>query len=294
MPSSSLSCLLINELEQQTHTKNNSTSTNTYIYKLHPLVMMNILDHYQRVAFNSKTEIIGCLYGEFREGGYFEIKNTIPLKFNDNTTDIDVAYYKKMESLHHRVYSNDTLIGYYSISTSKATVDKQIYQSFNDNIMKNPLVLDCTINIPSGNEPLTTRLIDFKGYMNRELTFKNKVVGTLFEQVRVEYLMSDNEKLSMNYLQTNKYLQSNIVLQQTIQQLKKDLEEINKYLTSNKKSFEVYHHLLSAFQELKPVDDFDKTLNQHNKDLLMIIYLSNLLQQNLKINEQLSTTSHDL
>ncbi|EFC38312.1 predicted protein [Naegleria gruberi] len=282
----STSCLLINE-------KNNGTTTSTY--KLHPLVMLNILDHYQRVAFNSKTDIIGCLFGEFREGGYFEIKNTIPLKFTENTTDIDVSYYKKMESLHHRVYSNDTLIGFYTISTSKTTVDKQIYQSFSDNIMKSPLVLDCTINVPQGNETVTGRLIDFKGYMNRELKFKDKVVGTLFEQVRVEYIMTDNEKLSMNYLQTNKYLQSNIVLQQTIQQLKKDLEEIGKYLqSSNKKNFELYHFLLSSFQLLKPVDDFDKTIGQHNKDLQMIVYLSHLLQQNLKINEQLTTTSHEL
>jgi len=293
MSANSSFALLINEAEQQTK----NSSTNTHSYKLHPLVVMNILDHYQRVAFNSKSETtIGCLYGEFREGGYFEVKNTIPLKFTENTTDIDVSYYNKMESLHHRVYPNDTLIGYYSITSSKTIVDKQIYQSFSDNIMKNPLLIAFTINIPTGNIEQSAnvgRLIDFKGYMNTVMTFKEKVVGTLFEQVKVEYLMNDNEKLSMNYLQSNKYLQTN-VLQTTIQQLKKDLDEIAKYLqTSSKKSFDIYYFLLSAFQQLKNVDEFEKTISQHNKDLHMLLYLSHLLKQNLNINEQLSTTSHD-
>ncbi|KAL9650134.1 hypothetical protein ABK040_011304 [Willaertia magna] len=311
----SSSIQLMNELVEQvanTNTKQSpSNTTNTFLYKIHPMVVLSILDHYQRVAqstINTTTtngnvnntlngNIIGCLFGEFREGGYFEIKNSIPLKLLNLE---NVQYFTKIENLHRKVYPNDILIGYYSINgnNSKNSIDKQVYQLLNDQMMKNPLILNCNLNIENinlQNSLQNKKLIDFKGYMNKELFFKDKLIGTLFEQVKVEYLMNENEKLTLNYLQNNNYLQNHVVFETTCQQLKKDLEDVLNYLKNSKNNDKnIYYLLFNCFNDLVKLDDFDKNLNYYMKDLQMIIYLTNLLQNNLNMNEQLTTTAHEL
>lgn len=81
-------------------------------YKVHPLVPVTILDHFNRRK-EGQNRIIGTLVGEPREG-YVEIKSCFPVPFTDahNRFEVDIEYHHTMFELHKKVNKFDVIVGW--------------------------------------------------------------------------------------------------------------------------------------------------------------------------------------
>ncbi|XP_055934579.1 COP9 signalosome complex subunit 6-like [Argiope bruennichi] len=112
-------------------------TTGSVTISLHPLVIMNISEHWTRVKAQEGTpqQVIGALIGK-QEGRNIEIMNSFELVFDRIEGDIviDKDYYTTKEQQFKQVFSDLDLIGWYttgdSVNESDIKVHKQICEIY--------------------------------------------------------------------------------------------------------------------------------------------------------------------
>ncbi|XP_054719989.1 COP9 signalosome complex subunit 6-like isoform X1 [Uloborus diversus] len=110
-----------------------SGTTGSVSISLHPLVIMNISDHWTRVKAQEGTaqQVIGALLGK-QKGRNIEIMNSFELEFDKIEGDvvIDKDYYTTKESQFKQVFSELDFVGWYTtgdaVNESDIKVHKQI------------------------------------------------------------------------------------------------------------------------------------------------------------------------
>jgi hypothetical protein len=89
-------------------------SPQSITYRLHPVVVFSILDHFKRRG-KDKKRVIGTLMGE-KVGNVVYIRNCFPVTHSehDDEVTLDPEYFKTMLSLHKRVNTKEFIVGWYS------------------------------------------------------------------------------------------------------------------------------------------------------------------------------------
>lgn len=110
---------------------------------LHPLVLMNISEHWSRLRAQSgsRQDVYGALIGQ-QKSRNIEILNSFELKFEviDGDVVINRDYYATKEEQYKQVFSDLDFLGWYNTSSSTPTerdikVHKQICQIYESPIM---------------------------------------------------------------------------------------------------------------------------------------------------------------
>lgn len=122
------------------------------LVSLHPLVIMNISEHWTRTRaqseFSANNQIVGALIGK-QKGRNVEIMNSFELKFDliDNQVTIDNDYYKLKEGQFKQVFADMEILGWYKNGDIPSENDLKIHRQliqFNESLLflkLNPLVL---------------------------------------------------------------------------------------------------------------------------------------------------------
>jgi COP9 signalosome complex subunit 6 len=124
-------------------------STNDIL--LHPLVIMNISDHYTRSRVGPRTltgpskRVVGALFGQ-QQGRRVEIHTTFELVFTekDGTIIIDTAIMRQKKEQYTAVFPNYEVLGWYMTGDAifeKDTVAHKELMQFNESPLL--LVVDC-------------------------------------------------------------------------------------------------------------------------------------------------------
>jgi len=85
---------------------------------VHPLVLLSVVDHYNRVAKNTKKRVVGVLLGSFEKGSV-EVTNSYAVPFeeddrNPNIWFLDHNYHENMFAMFKKVNAKEHVIGWYS------------------------------------------------------------------------------------------------------------------------------------------------------------------------------------
>jgi translation initiation factor 3 subunit F len=91
----------------------------TPLYRVHPLVIFSILDHYQRRPAG-QSRVVGTLLGCIQEGGAIEVKQAFPVPHSEEieSATVQLDYHHSMVALHNKVAPKDVVVGWYSTSGS--------------------------------------------------------------------------------------------------------------------------------------------------------------------------------
>ncbi|CAA3007439.1 COP9 signalosome complex subunit 6a-like [Olea europaea subsp. europaea] len=159
-----------------------SSSSSGLTFKLHPLVIVNISDHYTRIksqslpppstphaasASNGATSdssspppqppprVFGCVIGVQR-GRTVEIFNSFELLYDPSTHSLDRAFLEKKQELYKKVFPNFYILGWYSTGSDAQESDMQIHRDLMD-INESPLyvLLNPSINPAQKDLPVT-------------------------------------------------------------------------------------------------------------------------------------------
>ncbi|CAN0857962.1 COP9 signalosome complex subunit 6a [Linum grandiflorum] len=157
-----------------------SSSSSGLTFKLHPLVMLNICDHYTRVksqmsppltsTSNTNTNgngggdsvpvvppprVYGCVIGIQRERTV-EIFHSFEVLYDPVTHSLDRAFLKKKQELYKKVFPDFYVVGWYSTGSDAEESDMHIYRTLMD-IYESPvyLLLDPSINPAQKDLPVT-------------------------------------------------------------------------------------------------------------------------------------------
>mmetsp|Transcript_1854 Transcript_1854/g.4397 ORF Transcript_1854/g.4397 Transcript_1854/m.4397 type:complete len:319 (+) Transcript_1854:219-1175(+) len=85
---------------------------------VHPLVLLSVVDHYNRVAKNSRKRVVGVLLGETYKGKV-DVTNSFAVPFEEDSKDksvfyLDHHYLETMYTMFQKVNSKEKIVGFYS------------------------------------------------------------------------------------------------------------------------------------------------------------------------------------
>ncbi|KAF5961290.1 hypothetical protein HYC85_002499 [Camellia sinensis] len=153
-----------------------SSSSSGLTFKLHPLVIVNISDHYTRLKSQSQPppphnhrnggesttttsppppRVFGCVIGVQR-GRTVEIFNSFELLYDPSSHSLDRSFLEKKQELYKKVFPNFYILGWYSTGSEAEESDMHIHKALMD-INESPVyvLLNPSINHAQKDLPVT-------------------------------------------------------------------------------------------------------------------------------------------
>jgi len=262
--------------------------------RVHPVVLFSIVDSYERRNEDAKR-VIGTLLGIYEKGGV-EITNcfTVPHTEGDEVA-VDMDFARTMYDLHKQVNRAEQVVGWYSTGF-EVTEHSLLLHEYYARECKNPIHLTVDTTLKAGH-------MGMKGYVSTTMGVPGKPLGTIFTPITVEITAYEPERVGLDFISQAKHnnkrtvtmssdLQQVTVASQKLLNMFKTVQDYVEDTLSGKIAPDntVGRHLMTLIRSIPKIDPekFQEMLNDNMKDLLMVVYLSNLTKTQLALNEKLS------
>jgi len=300
-------------------------------FRVHPVVVISILDHYQRRDTQAQKpkqvdRVIGCLLGRVEKNKVF-ITNTFPIPYEENLETGEVAleteYMDQMEDVHARMNVEEMVVGWYATSNEINYVNGVVHKAIKERALhsgytKEPIFI--TVDAQLTGSRLVTRgycvdriaLPDESGTEAAEANQDayspddNEIIYQ-FKEVPLQLTSSTPEKIGIDTLIKGKPLDDRFdsparvvndieSLEQQLVDLELMIEEISTYADKvtdedgTEPDIELGYMIANALQsvpELSP-DHYQQVFSTASKDLLMMLYISNLTQVQVSIANKMN------
>jgi len=266
--------------------------------KVHPVVLFQIADSYERRS-QDNHRVIGSLVGSV-DKQCVEVTNCfcIPHKEYEERVEADIVYAQDMYELNKKVAPQESLVGWFATG-NEITSHSALIHDYYARETKDPihLTLDTTMN--SGK-------MTMKAYVFVPLGVPGATSGSMFTPVPIEVIASEPEIAGLDLLHKTKFQKVRAVepmpdltkVSEAASKQEAMLDTLIKYIEAVIDGSEVADNsvgrtLWDLVQSVPKMDTvtFEKMLNSNLRDLLMVIYLSQLTKTQLQLNEKLSMVS---
>jgi len=275
--------------------------------RIHPVVLFNIVDAYERRQ-GHQHRVIGTLLGTTDKSGVVEITNSFVVQHRETEQEvaIDIEVAKELYELYRKVNVNESIVGWFATGEGDVNEYSVLIHEYYTRETPNPVHVTVT---PSKNG------VSVKAYVSTPFGVPGKTKGTMFSPVpclskgggyeqelvglkacmasagidktrpqtfetELEMLLSASHQCTDNIAVLIKFIDECILTAGSPGGPSTALSAVN--------SNEIGRQLMSMVEGLSPFGDDDEQLNTNLKDLLMVIYLSNLTKTQLMLNEKLS------
>lgn len=267
---------------------------------VHPVVLFTVIDSYERRKDDAKR-VVGTLLGTV-DANAVTVTNAfcVPHTESDVEVAFDMEYAKTMYDLHRKVNSNEVIVGWYATGhdiTEHSVLIHEYYTKESKNKVPVHLTVDTT---------LTKGELGFKAYVSSPIGVPGKTQGMMFTPIDVKLLQYDAEWVGIDRIHKGCFKKTGVVtvpsefqhVTEAIENLLSILDVVLKYVESVKegttepdaKIGRFLYDLVHSVPHLSE-KEFDNMLNNNINDLLMVRYLTNVLQAQISLNEKLVNTS---
>lgn len=260
-----------------------------------PLVLLSVVDHYNRIAKDTKKRVLGVLLGD-TSNNTIRVANSFAIPFEEdekspNVWFLDHNYVEAMGDMFKKVNAKEKLIGWYHSGPKLRSADLAINEVFKK-YTTNPVLLVVDVNkkvgIPTDAYIAVEEIKDDGS--STEKTFvhvPSQIEAEEAEEIGVEHLLRDIRDAAAGGLSTR------ITNQLTsLQGLTVHLKGIASYLQKVLDgTLPMNHTILGKLQDVfnllpnltsTPTNNTDGNLNKSftvkTNDELMIVYLSSLVR----------------
>ncbi|CAA2934547.1 26S proteasome non-ATPase regulatory subunit 7 homolog A [Olea europaea subsp. europaea] len=276
---------------------------------VHPLVLLSVVDHYNRVARDSKKRVIGVLLGtSFR--GVVDVTNSYAVPFEEEDKDpsiwfLDHNYHESMFSMFRRINAKEHVVGWYSTGPKLRENDLNIHGRFSDYVPTPVLVI---IDVQPKELGIPTKAYYAVEEVKENATQKsqkvfNHVLSEIaaheVEEIGVEHLLRDVKDTTVSTLATE--VTGKLT---ALKGLDARLKEICSYLDLVIEgrlplNHEILYHLQDVFNLLPnlSVSELIKSFAVKTNDMMLVIYLSSLIRSVIAlhnlINNKMLNKEHE-
>jgi len=267
---------------------------------LHPLVIINISDHYTRAKVQrtpkDKTvpRVIGALYGT-QEGRRVEIRTSFEFIYEpaeNNNVTIDSEYVQRKIEQYAQVFPNYEVLGWYSTGDSILAEDTNIHQqvmAFNDS----PLFLLCGVNFKNAKD------IPLYIYESKVVSKDNEQTLT-WAEITYKIETEESERISVDFVNRMEKSSTDVsalvphfaTLSNAVEMLNNRIQILIQYLEHVKAGkIPVNHKLMRQINSLihrLPAVDSPKFTNEYINELnetLMIAYMAVMTKGTNQLND---------
>jgi 26S proteasome regulatory subunit N8 len=183
---------------------------------IHPLVLLSTVDHYNRVAKDTRNRrVVGVLLGE-RRGNEIDVTNSFAVPFEEDRRDpnvwfMDHNYLDEMAGMFRRINAKELIVGFYSTGPQIRPADLQIADVFGKRHLRggsDPIfaIIDVRADRDDEGIPIkayrTAEEVAADGGATRRLFrhIPSRIVAAETEEVGVEHLLRDVNDVSVSTL----------------------------------------------------------------------------------------------
>jgi len=261
--------------------------------RLHPVVVLSILDHYVR-RNDGQNRTIGTLLGVNNEG-VVQITNSFALPQSD-TDHIDQIrdFHRNMQDLHIKANPQETVVGWYATGNKIDENSVRIHEFYWREMQAPPVHLLVDTGLHNNKLSISTYIGSPLSLGSPEETLS---VGFHFKPIRFDFEAQKPEKTAADVLlkaQNNKGASMNQLdsLELSLKRLLALIEVVSSYLQRVQRGEEVADPKIGSLLQgildsLPKVDSpvFQKMFNKSMDDLLMVVYLAKMTTTQLKLTD---------
>jgi len=245
------------------------TPTNVVI---HPLVLLSVVDHYNRVAKNTKKRVVGVLLGQWNPDNTVNVANSYAIPFEEDERDpsvwyLDHNYHESMYEMFKKVNAKEKVVGWYhsgpKLRASDLEIPTEAYYAVEEVHDDGTETTQTFIHVPSSIEAEEA------------------------EEIGVEHLLRDIKDNNVGNLSTKITNQLN-----SLRSLQLRLESIRDYLEKVVSgqlpvNHQIIYNLQDIFNALPSLDvpQLVKAFNIKTNDELFAIYISSLIRSIIALHE---------
>mmetsp|Transcript_9976 Transcript_9976/g.15170 ORF Transcript_9976/g.15170 Transcript_9976/m.15170 type:complete len:337 (-) Transcript_9976:235-1245(-) len=265
--------------------------------EIHPLVLLSVTDHYNRVAKDTTKRVVGCLLGQ-RIGKRLDVTNSFAVPFDEEdrspgTWFLDFNYLEDLAHMFKRVNSRERIVGWYSSGPKLKKNDIDIHKLFYE---YNEEPVCCVIRVSEDIEDLPTKayvgvdVVQTDGRHSKEFAHvQSLIVASEAEEVGVEHLLREVENISQSTLTAEvKHKMSALnglterleMIRNYLDQISKGALPINQDILQN---LQLIFNLLPNLNKKNVIRSFQTKKN----DLMLNIYIASLLRSVLALDHLL-------
>jgi len=263
---------------------------------VHPTVLLSVVDHYNRMARETKKRVVGVLLGEYNDFGVLDVTNCYAVPFDEDLNEpsvwfFDHVYHETMYNMMRKIHSKEKIIGWYSSGPKikKADIEiNEILRRYNTNPVLVVIRVQEAEMLGIPTEAYSTKEeVDDNGNVARQFIHLPSSIGaTEAEEVGVEHLLRDIKDASKGQL--SKDVEDKI---NALKALAEKLKEMKEYLEGViSKMYRVNSTILSNYQDIfnllpnLKLDEMVKSFSVKSNDYMHIIYVSTLVRSVLSLH----------
>jgi len=255
---------------------------------VHPIVLLSVVDHYNRVAKDTKKRVVGMLLGSVSKG-VVDITNCYAVPFEEDERDLNIWYldhsfHEQMFAMFKKVNASEKLVGWYSTGPKIKPGDLQIDQLVR-RYTPNPVMVIVDVQPKALGIPTEAyhAVEEIREGQQQQWTFKHvpSEIGAMeSEEVGVEHLLRDVKDTTISTL-------ANRVTQKlgALKGLAARLSEVDGYLQNVLSGrLPVSHQIIYQLQDifnLLPnlnIEELVKAFAVKTNDMMLSIYLASVIR----------------
>lgn len=259
--------------------------------RVHPVVLFTICDAYLRRS-ESQDRIIGTLLGSIADG-VVEVRNcyAVPHSEANDQVSVDAQHHQTLAQLHGKVNPLEKVVGWFSTGSQVSASDALIHSFFAQEC-NNPVHLTVDTGLSGGKMAVC-------GYVSRTLCIQGRELAREFLEVPCEVKTVEAERMGVDLLRSaecEKIPDDMEGLVATFDRLQRSLQQAEEYVAdvvSGKQqgSVAVGRYLAETIASVPHFsrEEFERLMEDNMNDVLLVMYLSNLIRTHIALADKLGT-----
>ena len=265
---------------------------------LHPLVIMNISDHYTRIK--AQEEIVPKVYGAIlgkQNGRHLELFNSFELQHSENPStgevEIEMSYFRDKEEQFRQVFKDIDFLGWYTVGSSNATDRDILIHKQLTVVNEGALLVKLDPNSLSANLPVTIyeSMVDINDAAPRMLFIEvcYTLVTEEAERIGVDHVARLSSAGSPDVSQVSEHIQ---MQKSAVKMLHSRINILLEYVKAVKDgelpmNEEIMRNCMSLCQRLPVLStqNFQENLFDQCNDVLLMSYLAAITKGSNLSNE---------
>eukprot|EP00897_Mesotaenium_endlicherianum_P009015 jgi/Mesen1/8141/ME000437S07235 len=247
---------------------------------VHPLVLLSIVDNYNRVAKDTRKRVLGVLLGEtFR----------VPFEEDDKDPTIwflDHNYHENMYAMFKKINAKEHVVGWYSTGPKLRESDLDIQELFHD-YCPNPILViidvqPAELGIPT-KAYCTVEDVKEDGTEKAQKQFvhiPSEIGAYEAEEIGVEHLLRDVKDSTVSTLATE--VSAKMLALRGLESRLRQIKAYSDLVVAGKLpiNHEITYHLQDVFNLLPNlnINELIKSFAVKTNDMMLVIYLSSLIR----------------
>eukprot|EP00730_Choanoeca_flexa_P008350 TRINITY_DN12478_c1_g1_i1.p1 TRINITY_DN12478_c1_g1~~TRINITY_DN12478_c1_g1_i1.p1 ORF type:complete len:343 (+),score=81.67 TRINITY_DN12478_c1_g1_i1:54-1031(+) len=264
---------------------------------VHPLVLLSVVDHYNRACKGTKNRAVGVLLGSWKSATNLDIANSFAVPFEEDAKAKDVwfldhDYLTNMFAMFRKVNAKERVVGWYHTGPKLRSNDIHINEMMQQFVPHPTLVVidvrpDVT-GLPTKAYVSVEEVHDDGTPTSKTFEHVSSQVGAEeVEEVGVEHLLRDITDLGFSGSLSHRVQQQ----LDSLKGLKTHLEEIEQYLSLvAQEKLPINHNIMYLLQEIFNMlpnvagQELAGSVTNTTSDQMLVMYIASIIRATIALH----------